>query len=240
MKKFLAKEEFFMPGEEMNFITNNINFISQYGYAFLIGALKTIEISFISIICGMILGTFLALMKLSKSHILKLISTAYIEIIRGTPMLVQITIVYFGLKAVIPENLTFFRSTIFLCSLAISVNSAAYVAEVIRGGIQSVEKGQMEGARSLGLTEAQAMKHIIIPQAIKNILPALVNEFISLIKESSVVFTVGITDLFYVGKNLQSTLFNTKPLYFAALIYLLITFSLSKTMGLLERKLSHD
>lgn len=224
----------------MSFIKRQTQFISNYKYVFLRGTLNTIVISLLGIVFGLIFGTIIALLRLSKNKFLNFISTAYVEIVRGTPMIVQMMIIYFGLKDIIPMELSVLRHPIFLCSLAISLNSAAYVAEVIRGGIQSVEKGQMEGARSLGLTYGQAMREIIIPQAIRNILPALVNEFIALIKESSIVFTVGIADLMYAGKNLYATTFSTRPLYYTALVYLIMTFLLSKGMGALERKLSYD
>lgn len=224
----------------MSFIERQTEFISNYKYAFLRGALNTIIISVLGIVFGLIFGTIIALLRLSKNKFLNFISTAYVEIVRGTPMIVQMMIVYFGLKDIIPPEISVLRHPIFLCSLAISLNSAAYVAEVIRGGILSVEKGQMEGARSLGLTHGQAMREIIIPQAVRNILPALVNEFIALIKESSIVFTVGIADLMYAGKNLQSSTYSTRPLYYTALVYLIMTFLLSKGMGALERKLSYD
>ncbi len=119
-------------------------------------------------------------------------------------MLVQIMIVYFGLKKIIPEQFTLLTAPMFLCALSISLNSAAYVAEIIRSGIASVDPGQMEAARSLGLNKKQAMAKVIMPQAIKNILPALVNEFITLIKESSITYTVGVGELMYAGKTISS------------------------------------
>jgi len=169
------------------------------------------------------------------------VSSIYIEIVRGTPMLVQIMIVYFGLKKIIPEQFTILTAPMFLCALSISLNSAAYIAEIIRSGISSVDFGQMEAARSLGLNEKQAMRKIIMPQAIKNILPALVNEFITLIKESSITYTVGVGELMYAGKSISSGTFElVRPFIFTACIYFIMTFSLSKAMGRLERRLSND
>ena len=136
----------------MSFIERQIQFISKNKYVFLRGTLNTIIISVLGIVFGLIFGTIIALLRLSKNKFLNFISTAYVEIVRGTPMIVQMMIIYFGLKDIIPMELSVIRHPIFLCSLSISLISAAYVAEVIRGGIQSVEKGQMEGARSLGLT----------------------------------------------------------------------------------------
>lgn len=225
----------------MVFLTNQINFLSRYLPSYLRGALTTIELSVVGVILGLTLGILLALMKISKSKILNTIAGIYIEVVRGTPMLVQIMIVYFGLKSVIPDSMGFLKAPMFLCSLSISLNSAAYVAEIIRSGINSVDKGQMEAARSLGLSHKLAMKKVIMPQAVKNILPALVNEFITLIKESSITYTVGVSELMYAGKNISSSTYEfTKPFVYAALIYFIMTFSLSKAMGVLERRLAND
>ena len=225
----------------MSFLTSQINFLQRYFPAYIIGAITTIELSIVGVLLGFTLGVLLALMKISKSKILNIIASIYIEIVRGTPMLVQIMIVYFGLKKVIPEQFTILTAPMFLCSLSISLNSAAYIAEIIRSGISSIDKGQMEAARSLGLNHKQAMKKVILPQAIKNILPALVNEFITLIKESSITYTVGVGELMYAGKSISSGIYEpVRPFIYTALVYFIMTFSLSKAMGRLERRLAND
>ncbi len=222
-------------------IMNQFAFLERYLPTYLNGAITTIELSIIGVILGFTLGVILALMKTSKLKILNILSSIYIEIVRGTPMLVQIMIVYFGLKKIIPEQFTLLTAPMFLCSLSISLNSAAYIAEIIRSGISSVDVGQMEAARSLGLNQKQAMKKVIMPQAIKNILPALVNEFITLIKESSITYTVGVGELMYAGKSISSGTFElVRPFIFTACIYFIMTFSLSKAMGVLERRLAND
>lgn len=222
-------------------IMNQISFIERYLPTYLNGAITTIELSIIGVILGFTLGVILALMKISKLKIFNILSSVYIEIVRGTPMLVQIMIVYFGLKKIIPEQFTLLTAPMFLCALSISLNSAAYIAEIIRSGISSVDYGQMEAARSLGLNEKQAMRKIIMPQAIKNILPALVNEFITLIKESSITYTVGVGELMYAGKTISSGTYQlVKPFIFVAVIYFIMTTSLSKAMGRLERRLAND
>ena len=222
-------------------IMNQISFIERYLPTYLNGAITTIELSIIGVILGFTLGVILALMKISKLKIFNILSSVYIEIVRGTPMLVQIMIVYFGLKKIIPEQFTLLTAPMFLCALSISLNSAAYIAEIIRSGISSVDYGQMEAARSLGLNEKQAMRKIIMPQAIKNILPALVNEFITLIKESSITYTVGVGELMYAGKTISSGTYQlVKPFIFVAVIYFIMTTSLSKALGLLERRLAND
>ena len=225
----------------MSFLTSQINFLQRYFPAYINGAITTIELSIVGVLLGFTLGVLLALMKISKSKILNIIASIYIEIVRGTPMLVQIMIVYFGLKKVIPEQFTILTAPMFLCSLSISLNSAAYIAEIIRSGISSIDKGQMEAARSLGLNHKQAMKKVILPQAIKNILPALVNEFITLIKESSITYTVGVGELMYAGKSISSGIYEpVRPFIYTALVYFIMTFSLSKPMGRLERRLAND
>ncbi|WP_414602645.1 amino acid ABC transporter permease [Peptoniphilus sp.] len=230
-----------MERDNMGIIAKQFAFASRYLPTYLNGAVTTIELSIIGVLLGFTIGIILALMKISKIKILNILSSIYIEIVRGTPMLVQIMIVYFGLKKIIPEQFTLLTAPMFLCSLSISLNSAAYVAEIIRSGISSVDSGQMEAARSLGLNKKQAMIKVIMPQAIKNILPALVNEFITLIKESSITYTVGVGELMYAGKSISSATFElVRPFIFAACIYFIMTFSLSKAMGLLERRLAND
>ena len=208
-------------------------FIENYSY-FLKGTSVTLLISLFGVLFGTIVGIVLALMKLSNKKVLNIISSAYIEIVRGTPLILQIFLVYHGLPKLIPMP----SSRIVLGTVAVFLNSAAYVAEIIRAGIQSIDKGQTEAARSLGMPEAMTMKTIIIPQAFKNILPALGNEFIVLIKESAIISVIGVQDLMYNADTLRGTTFRPfAPLIFAGIIYFIITFSISKVLGNLERRL---
>lgn len=223
----------------MNFIQSQIEFIKTYGLSYLSGMLVTLELSLIGVVIGFLIGLLICLMRLSKSKVLQKIGFIYVDIIRGTPMLVQLFIFYFGLKSIIPTNFTFFRNSVFLCSIAICINSAAYISEVIRGGILSVDKGQMEAARSLGLNKKQAMRNVILPQAVKNILPALVNEFISLIKETAIVLNVGIADLTYRANVIRGATFDSiRPFIYSAILYYIMTSSLARAAGKLERRLS--
>lgn len=212
----------------------DFSYLNKYYGFFLSGTAITLLLSLFGVILGALIGVLFALMKLSKNRLLKGFSTAYIEVVRGTPMMVQMFIVYYGLPRLIGldfEDLT-------LGIVAISLNSAAYVAEIIRAGILSIDKGQMEAARSLGMSHGLAMTNIIIPQAFKNILPALGNEFITLIKESAIVSIIGIHDLMYNTDTVRGNTFKPfSPLLVAAAIYFVITFTLSKLMGLLERRL---
>lgn len=212
----------------------DFSFLQKYYGFFVDGTVVTLLLSFFGVACGVLLGVVFALMKLSKNKLLKGFSAAYIEIIRGTPLLVQLYIVYYGLPRLI--NMDF--EDITLGIVAISLNSAAYVAEIIRAGILSIDKGQMEAARSLGMSHRTAMATIIIPQAFKNILPALGNEFIVLVKESAIVSVIGIHDLMYNTDTVRGNTYKPfAPLVVAAGIYFVITFTLSKLLGILERRL---
>ncbi|KUO71384.1 MAG: arginine ABC transporter permease [Clostridia bacterium BRH_c25] len=212
----------------------DFTFMYKYYGFFVNGTAITLLLSFFGVTFGALIGVLFALMKLSGNRLLKSFSTAYIEVVRGTPLLVQLYIVYYGiprLTGIDFEDLT-------LGIIAISLNSAAYVAEIIRAGILSIDKGQMEAARSLGMSHRMAMTNIIIPQAFKNILPALGNEFIVLIKESAIVSIIGIHDLMYNTDTVRGNTFRPfSPLVVAAAIYFTITFTLSKLLGILERRL---
>ncbi|NLX62675.1 MAG: amino acid ABC transporter permease [Tissierellia bacterium] len=214
-----------------------LELLVEYRYYYIEGIKITIMLSFFSLIIGTTLGGILSLLRLSKFKPLKAVSTAYIELIRGTPMMVQIALVFFGSYALLDLDLDRFIAAL----IAVSLNSAAYVAEIIRSGIQSVDKGQWEASRSLGLSSSQTMRHVILPQAVKNILPALGNEFVTLIKETAVASTIGVLDLMHASKIVQSSSYTAfDPLVIVAALYFVITFSLSKLVGLLERRLSHS
>ncbi|MEQ8196733.1 MAG: amino acid ABC transporter permease [Clostridiaceae bacterium] len=210
------------------------DFLSKYSNYFVTGTKITIILALFAVVFGTILGLFLSLMKLSNVKVLKAFSIAYIEFVRGTPLLIQIWIIYIGLPMIIGRDLPDIVTGI----IALSLNSGAYVAEIIRAGIQAVDKGQMEAARSLGMKLSLSMKEIIIPQAFKNILPALGNEFISIIKESSMVSVIGVAELMYNSGTVRAASFlGLEPLIVAAGIYFVITFILTRVMGILERRL---
>lgn len=212
----------------------DFSFLSKYYLFFLNGAKFTIVLAVFTVIFGVILGVILALMRISNNKLLNLLGTAYVEFIRGTPVLVQVYLIYYGLPSILGLNLPDMAAGI----LALSINSGAYVAEIIRAGIQAVDKGQLEAARSLGMKYSTAMRYIIIPQAIKNILPALGNEFIVVIKESSIVSVIGIHELMYNADTVRGNTFRAfEPLIIAALMYFVMTFTLSKLMGRAERRL---
>ena len=216
----------------------NFSFLEEYSYYFISGTINTIIIAILTVVFGVIIGTLLALMKISKNKLLKFIASAYIEFIRGTPLLVQISLIYFSVT--FPEFSLFgIQMDRFIPGvIAMSINSGAYVAEIIRAGIQAVDRGQMEAARSLGLTTGQAMSYIIIPQAVRNILPALGNEFVVVIKESSILSVIGIVELMRSSDIVKSATYQPfEPLIVAALIYFVLTFTLSRVLGVAERRM---
>lgn len=218
-----------------NAMNDDSGFISKYGRFFLKGIKITILISLIGVALGSILGAFVALMKLSKIKIISWIASIYIEILRGTPMLVQVFIVFFGITAALGLDI----SALVCGTIALVINSSAYIAEIIRAGINAVDKGQMEAARSLGLNYRQTMKSVIMPQAIKNILPALGNEFVTLIKESSIVSTIGVGEIMFNAQVVQGISFDPfTPLLVAAALYFVLTFVLTRIMNMIEGRLN--
>ena len=214
-----------------------IELFVKYRYYYLTGMKYTVLISIMALVIGTTLGALMSLMKISRIRLLRFLASAYIEVVRGTPMMVQISLVYFGSYV-----LTGIDMDAFLAALvAVSLNSTAYVAEIIRSGIQSIDKGQTEASRSLGLTSGQTMRHIVLPQAIKNILPAMGNEFVTLIKETSVASTIGVTELMFASRIVQSASYQPfNPLVIIAVIYFLFTFSLSQLIGVFERRMAHN
>lgn len=198
------------------------------------GTLMTVELTIISVGIGVLIGIFGGIARVSKRPLLFIPSTIYVEIIRGTPLLAQLFIVYFGLPS-LGMNLPPFTSAV----IAMGINSGAYVTEIFRGGIQSIERGQMEAARSLGLSYLQAMRYIILPQAFKRILPPLGNEFIAMLKDSSLASTIAIAELMRVGREITSRTFRSfEVLAVVALMYLAITLPLSLIVRYTERRMS--
>ena len=217
----------------------DFSFIAEYMPYYFKGIKYTLLISFVAVLFGVIFGSILFYMKSSNFHIwkikpLKILAVAYIEIIRGTPMILQIFIVYAGAEPFLGIDLTALQSAF----IAIALNSAAYVSEIVRAGIDAVDKGQMEAARSLGMKKSTAMILIVVPQAIRNILPAIGNEFVTVIKESSMASVVGVGELMYAAKIVQgSTYRSLEPLIVAAGFYFILTFTLGRVISLIERRM---
>ena len=208
-------------------------FITDDRYKLLLRGLGvTLKISLVAVIIGVFIGFLIALCSLSKRKPLRLIGKVYTDIIRGTPSVTQLMIIYF----VVFANIHW--SKWLICALAFSINSGAYVSEIIRGGILSIDKGQTEAGRSLGLSSAQTMLYIIIPQAAKNITPSLCNEFITLIKETAIVGYVGLVDIQKAGDFIKTKTFIAfMPLFAVAIIYFVIVKLLTVVLGRVEKRL---
>ena len=220
------------------FLPNMVKLWTKYWHIFLLEGLKnTLILTCISVALGTVLGALVAMAKMSKSKIIRFLISIYIEVIRGTPILLQLYVFYF----VLPNVFTFMKLSPFMwVSIALCVNSAAYVSEVIRSGIQAVDKGQAEAARSLGLSEKQTMMKIILPQAVRNILPALGNEFIMMLKETSLASTFFLGDLMTSYQIVKgATMLTLEPMTIIAIIYLCMTFPLSKIVARFEKKMAN-
>lgn len=201
------------------------------------GIWATLKFVFFAIILGSILGTILALFKIGSIVPLKWFADAYTSIFRGTPLILQLMIIYYSTPQLTGYDISAFLSAI----LAFGLNSSAYISEIIRAGIQAVDKGQMEAAQALGVPYRAMMKDIILPQALKNILPALMNEFITLTKESAIVSTIGYLDLMRRAQVVGSDLFrNFEPLLFVGLIYWCMVMGLTMIGRVFERRLKQS
>ena len=225
----------------MEFFSIMLQVWERYWSLFLEGLGMTVYMGLVTVFISTISGSLLALLRRSNWGIGKVkpfraIATAYVEIIRGTPILLQLYFFYFML----PQWLPFLNLSEFTCVMvACCVNSTAYVCEIVRAGIQAVDIGQTEAARSLGLNSRQTMLNIVLPQAVKNILPALCNEFVAIVKETSLASTFFIGELMTQFKTIQGITFRVlEPLTIIGIIYFLLTFILSKLIALLERRLS--
>ena len=218
---------------------NIIKLLAKYWDVFLVkGVSVTLALSAITVVFGAVLGALLALMRRSHLGVIRFLVTAFVEFIRGTPMLLQLYVGYFIVPLLFPAlEIGTFASI----SVALVIDSGAYVSEIIRSGIQAVDIGQTEAARSLGLTKGMTMRKVVLPQAVKNILPALGNEFVTIIKETSLAST------FFVGDLMTSYLIVKGATYLAfesliivGAIYFVLTFSLSKLVGAFERRLKQS
>ncbi|PWU05387.1 MAG: glutamine ABC transporter permease [Verrucomicrobia bacterium] len=198
------------------------------------GIIVTLQYTLISVFFGMSLGALLALCKLSRTKFLKIFASTYVSIFRGTPLIIQLSLIYFAMPSVISYKVSIFEAGI----IAFSLNSAAYVCEIIRAGIESIDKGQFEASKALGIPYTAMMKDIIFPQAIKNILPALVNEVINLLKETAIIYVIGGADLMGRAQIVVAEKYSYFiPLLIASAYYYLLVETLSYFAKILERKL---
>ena len=209
--------------------------LNKYGMNFVNGLGTTLLLAFISVAIGCLIGAIVAIMKLAKNKPLNWIATIYIEIIRDTPLLLQLYFFYFLLPDIMPA----LKLSKFTCiAVALVINSGAYMSEIFRSGIQSVDRGQTEAARSLGLSASQTMLRIILPQAFKNVLPAMCNEFVAVTKETSLASTFYVGDLMTQYQTISGkTYLVIEPLIIIGVIYFVVTFTMSKLIAVLERRL---
>lgn len=211
--------------------------LGKYGTVFLEGIRLTLLLALVAVCMGTILGTVLAILKQVRFKPLAWLATAYIEVFRGTPLLLQLYLFYF----LVPELVPWEPSKFTCVSVALVLNASAYVSEIIRAGIQAVDIGQTEAARSLGLNAFQTMYKVVLPQAMRNILPALGNEFVTDIKETSLASTFFLGELMSAYRTINGATYITmEPLIIVGVIYFCLTFTISKLIGVMERRLRHD
>lgn len=210
-----------------------ISIWEQYSFYYLQGMSATLKIAAVSVLTSILFGIIIGILRLSKNFVLKNVFALYVSFIRGTPMLIQIYIIYYSLSF----NMSMFTASV----VALTVNASAYIGETVRGGIESIDKGQMEAARSLGMSHWQAMQEIVIPQAIKSILPSLCNQFIILIKNTSMMSVIGVHELMYNSNTVRAnTYLAFEPLIIAATMYFVVCFVLEKGVNYLERRLKYS
>ncbi|MCF6097343.1 amino acid ABC transporter permease [Thermovorax subterraneus] len=213
----------------------NFSIVIPYIHLFFRGALTAFEITLLAVLIGIVIGTFMGMGKMSRIFVVRFLCSAYVEVIRGTPLLVQLLIFYFGLPQILGFTIPEFPAAV----LALGINSGGYVAEIVRGGILAVDKGQMEAARSLGMTYAQAMRYIILPQAFKKMIPPLGNEFVTLLKNSSLATTIGFPELTRAAQIVAGNTYRPfEPYLTAAAFYFVMTVSFSWLMSIVERRLA--
>ena len=221
----------------------NFSFLPKYLSFFVQGVEYTLLLSVVSVLLAVLPALLLALMRLSRIKPVKWFAGAYIAVFRSTPLMVQLYIIYYGVFSVIriPSYtvLGFIDLSRFVPGVvALALNSSAYVAEIIRAGILAVDAGQMEAARSLGLSKGQGMRLIVLPQAVKNILPALANELVTMVKESSICSILGMSELIWGAKTVANTTLKTlSPYVLAAIVYFALNFPASKAIEAIERRL---
>lgn len=215
----------------------NFELMAQAMPLLLTGAVVTVKITALSVLLGIIIGLFVGIARISTYRVVHLVAAVYVDFLRGTPLLVQIFLVYFALPVVSGHRIDPFVAAIAACS----INSSAYVAEIFRAGIQSIDAGQMEAGRSLGLTWNQTMRYIIVPQAARRVIPPLGNEFIALLKDSSLVSVIGFEELTRRGQLIIARTYASLEIWICvAIIYLVMTVSISRFISWLERRYKID
>ena len=231
----------------MEFINDIIFIITNYWQYYLEGARNTVIIALMGVLGGVTCGLIICLMRMAKgkgllAKVMRGFSKTYIEIFRGTPVVVQMWIAVFALNVSVDGSLLGMKYEYLIpCLIAVCLNSGAYVSEIFRAGIEAVDRGQMEAAVCVGMKRSMAMRLIVLPQAIKNVLPALCNEFVTLIKETAVISYLGVADLFYSNTVVKTMTYIMLPSFIVlAACYFVLCFFASKLVGILERRLHQN
>lgn len=215
----------------------NFELMAQALPLLLMGAAVTVKITALSVLLGILIGLFVGIARISERRALRSVAAVYVDFLRGTPLLVQIFLVYFALPVLTGQRVDPFFAAIAACS----INSSAYVAEIFRAGIQSIDAGQMEAGRSLGMTWVQTMRYVIVPQAARRVIPPLGNEFIALLKDSSLVSVIGFEELTRRGQLIIARTYASLEIWLCvAIIYLVMTVSISRLIAWLERRYKID
>jgi His/Glu/Gln/Arg/opine family amino acid ABC transporter permease subunit len=218
------------------FMIIDFNLIIEYLPVLLQGLIVTLQIAALSCLIGLVLGTILALMQTSNNKLLRFFVTCYVIIIRGTPMLIQILCAYFLLP-----QIGIHITALWTAIIAIGLNSGAYISQIIRSGISSIGVGQIEAAKVLGFSTVDAIRYIILPQALRTTLPTLGNEFVTLIKDSALASLIGVAELTKQANFVKSKTFDAITVYFAvAILYLILTSTVSFCVAHLEKRMNHN
>lgn len=218
----------------MNF---NFDLIVNSFPLLLLGAVITVKITAMSVALGIVIGLFAGIARICRVKPLRWISAAYVDFFRGTPLLVQIFLFYFAVPVITGQRIDPYVAAVGSCG----INSGAYIAEIVRAGIQSIDEGQMEAGRSLGMTWTQTMRYVIVPQAMKRVIPPLGNEFIALLKDSSLVSVIGFEELTRRGQLIIAKTYASLEIWFSvAIIYLVMTLTISRFVAFLEKRYNPD
>lgn len=218
----------------MNF---NFDLIVNSFPLLLLGAVITVKITAMSVALGIVIGLFAGIARICRVKPLRWISAVYVDFFRGTPLLVQIFLFYFAVPVITGQRIDPYVAAVGSCG----INSGAYIAEIVRAGIQSIDEGQMEAGRSLGMTWTQTMRYVIVPQAMKRVIPPLGNEFIALLKDSSLVSVIGFEELTRRGQLIIAKTYGSLEIWFSvAIIYLVMTLSISRLVAYLEKRYNTD
>ncbi|MDD6696760.1 MAG: amino acid ABC transporter permease [Selenomonas sp.] len=218
----------------MNF---NFDLIVNSFPLLLLGAVITVKITAMSVALGIVIGLFAGIARICRVKPLRWISAVYVDFFRGTPLLVQIFLFYFAVPVITGQRIDPYVAAVGSCG----INSGAYIAEIVRAGIQSIDEGQMEAGRSLGMTWTQTMRYVIVPQAMKRVIPPLGNEFIALLKDSSLVSVIGFEELTRRGQLIIAKTYASLEIWFSvAIIYLVMTLTISRFVAFLEKRYNPD